>query len=144
MVKPVTTQTELDPLPTEVQTKPKSKKLLFIIIGSVLVLGIAGGAGWYFTKDENHKAKSDKKPTKSSEHAKFIALEPFTVNLQRETADQFLQIGITLKIVQPELEEKIKQYLPEIRSRLLVLLSGKYPSELTASKGGCEFLADFA
>lgn len=135
MVKPVTKKTESDPLPTEVKTKPKNKKILFIILGSVLVLGIAGGAGWYFTKGENHNGKSDKKTTKSSEHIKFIALEPFTVNLQRETADQFLQIGITLKIVQPELEEKIKQNLPEIRSRLLVLLSGKYPSELTASKG---------
>lgn len=135
MVKPVTKQTETDPPPAEATTKPKSKKMLFIIIGSVLVLGIAGGAGWYFTRGDKHDSKHAKKAEKSSEHAKFIALEPFTVNLQREAADQFLQIGITLKIVQPELEEKIKQNLPEIRSRLLVLLSGKYPSELTASEG---------
>lgn len=135
MVKPVTKQTETDPPPAEATTKPKSKKMLFIIIGSVLVLGIAGGAGWYFTRGDKHDSKHEKKAEKSSEHIKFIALDPFTVNLQRETADQFLQIGITLKIVQPELEEKIKQNLPEIRSRLLVLLSGKYPSELTASQG---------
>jgi flagellar FliL protein len=135
MVKPVTIKEESDPQPTEVKVKPKNKKILFIIIGSILVLGIAGGAGWYFTKGDKHDSKHAKKAEKSSEHAKFIALEPFTVNLQREAADQFLQIGITLKIVQPELEEKIKQNLPEIRSRLLVLLSGKYPSELTASEG---------
>ncbi|RFC32235.1 MAG: flagellar FliL protein [Candidatus Nitrotoga sp. SPKER] len=135
MVKPVTKQTEADPPATGATTKPKSKKMLFIIIGSVLVLGIAGGAGWYFTKGDKHDSKHDKKAEKSSEHIKFIALDPFTVNLQRETADQFLQIGITLKIDQPDLEEKIKQNLPEIRSRLLVLLSGKYPSELTASQG---------
>ncbi len=135
MVKPVTKQTETDPPPAEATTKPKSKKMLFIIIGSVLVLGIAGGAGWYFTRGDKHDSKHAKKAEKSSEHAKFIAFEPFTVNLQREAADQFLQIGITLKIVQPELEEKIKQNLPEIRSRLLVLLSGKYPSELATSKG---------
>ena len=135
MVKAISKKEEADPVPTEVKAKPKSKKLLLIIIGIVLVLGIAGGAGWYFTKGENHNGKSAKKTAKSSEQPKFIALEPFTVNLQRETADQFLQIGITLKIFQPELEEKIKQNLPEIRSRLLVLLSGKYPSELTASKG---------
>ncbi len=135
MVKAISKKDESDPVPTEVKTKPKSKKILLIIIGSVLVLGITGGAGWYFTKGENHNGKSAKKTAKLSEQPKFIALEPFTVNLQRETADQFLQIGITLKIFQPELEEKIKQNLPEIRSRLLVLLSGKYPSELTASKG---------
>lgn len=135
MAKSATKQTETDPSPAEATTKPKSKKMLFIIIGSVLVLGIAGGAGWYFTRGDKHDSKHEKKAEKSSEHIKFIALDPFTVNLQREAADQFLQIGITLKIDQPELEEKIKQNLPEIRSRLLVLLSGKYPSELTASKG---------
>ena len=134
MVKEIAKK-EADPLPIEVKTKSKSKKMVLIIIGSVLVLGIAGGAGWYFTKADKHAEKTVKKTVKSSEHIIFIALEPFTVNLQRETADQFLQIGITLKIVQPELEAKIKQNLPEIRSRLLVLLSGKYPSELTASKG---------
>jgi flagellar FliL protein len=126
---------ESAPLPIKAKSKLLSKKMLLIIISSVLVLGIAGGAGWYFTKGDNQNDKSAKKLSKATELPKFIALEPFTVNLQRETADQFLQIGITLKIFHPELEEKIKQNLPEIRSRLLVLLSGKYPSELTAAKG---------
>jgi flagellar FliL protein len=123
--------------PIEAKSKLKSKKMLLIIIGSILILGIAGGAGWYFTKGDKHAEKSEKKISKSSSSVepKFVPLEPFTVNLQREAADQFLQIGITLKILQPELEEKIKKNLPEIRSRLLVLLSSKLPSELTNSKG---------
>lgn len=135
MVQDVAKKEEPDPLPIEVKSKLKNKKMILIIIGSVLVLAIAGGAGWYFTKGDNQAKKSEKKISKSAVEPKFIPLEPFTVNLQRETADQFLQIGITLKILQPELEEKIKQNLPEIRSRLLVLLSGKFPSELTNSKG---------
>ena len=123
--------------PIEVKSKLKSKKMLLIIISSVLILGIAGGAGWYFTKGDKHAEKNEKKISKSSSSVepKFVPLEPFTVNLQREVADQFLQIGITLKILQPELEERIKKNLPEIRSRLLVLLSGKFPSELTSSIG---------
>lgn len=135
MAKPIEKKDASDAPPTEVKAKPKSKKLLLIIIGSVLTLGIAGGAGWYFTKGGDHNDKNAKKASKHLDQPKFIALDPFTVNLQRETADQFLQIGITLKIFQPELEEKIKQNLPEIRSRLLVLLSGKYASELVASNG---------
>ncbi|MCE9549956.1 MAG: flagellar basal body-associated protein FliL [Betaproteobacteria bacterium] len=122
--------------PIEAKSKLKSKKMLLIIIGSILILGIAGGAGWYFTKGDKHAEKSEKKISKSSSvEPKFVPLDPFTVNLQREAADQFLQIGITLKILQPELEEKIKKNLPEIRSRLLVLLSSKLPSELTNSNG---------
>ena len=135
MVKATDKKEEVAPLPIEVKSKLKSKKMLLIIISSVLILGIAGGAGWYFTKGDKHAEKSEKKISKSSLEPKFISLEPFTVNLQREVADQFLQIGITLKILQPELEERIKKNLPEIRSRLLVLLSGKFPSELTNSNG---------
>ena len=123
--------------PIEVKSRRISKKMLLIIINSVLILGITGGAGWYFNRSDKHAEKNEKKISKSSSSVepKFIPLEPFTVNLQREVADQFLQIGITLKILQPELEERIKKNLPEIRSRLLVLLSGKFPSELTNSIG---------
>ena len=67
---------------------------------------------------------------------KFIPLgERFTVNLQREEGDQYLQAGITLKILDPELELKIKNAMPEIRSKLLFLLSSKKPSELVTSEG---------
>lgn len=123
--------------PIEVKSRRINKKMLLIIINSVLILGITGGAGWYFNRSDKHAEKNEKKISKSSLslEPKFIPLEPFTVNLQREVADQFLQIGITLKILQPELEERIKKNLPEIRSRLLVLLSGKFPSELTSSIG---------
>lgn len=115
----------------------KSNKLLIIIIG-LLVLIVAGGAGWYFTKGnapaEEHAAEAHK-PAPVLE-PKFIPLgEKFTVNLQREEGDQYLQAGITLKILEPELELKIKNAMPEIRSKLLFLLSSKKPSELVTSEG---------
>ncbi|CAH1387760.1 flagellar basal body-associated protein FliL [Candidatus Nitrotoga sp. M5] len=135
MAKPISAKEAAGTAPTEGNTKSKSKKLLLIIIGGVLMLGIAGGAGWYFSKGENHNGKGTQKSAKSTAKPIFIPLEPFTVNLQRERTDQFLQIGISLKIFQEELQEQIKQNLPEIRSRLLVLLSGKRPSELTTSNG---------
>ena len=128
-----------DPAASEDAAKPKpkskSKKLLLII--AVLILGAAGGAGWYFTKASPPTVEAKAEPVQP----KFITLESFTVNLQRETGDQFLQVGLTLKIVEPDqqsrpnLEEKIKLSMLEIRSRLLLLLSGKYPSELASAEG---------
>ncbi len=115
----------------------KSNKLLIIIIG-LLVLVIAGGAGWVLTRNqapaEEHAAEAHKpEPVKEP---KFIPLgDKFTVNLQREEGDQYLQAGITLKILDPELELKIKSAMPEIRSKLLFLLSSKKPSELVTSEG---------
>jgi flagellar FliL protein len=115
----------------------KSNKLLIIII-SLLVLIIAGGAGWYFTKGNapaGEHAAEEHKPAPVLE-PKFLPLgEKFTVNLQREEGDQYLQAGITLKILDPELELKIKNAMPEIRSKLLFLLSSKKPSELVTVEG---------
>jgi flagellar FliL protein len=115
----------------------KSNKLLIIVIG-LLVLVMAGGAGWYFTQSkaptEEHAAEAHK-PEPVLE-PKFIPLgEKFTVNLQREEGDQYLQAGITLKVLDPALELKIKAAMPEIRSKLLFLLSSKKPSELVSSEG---------
>lgn len=115
--------------------KPKSKKLLVIIV--VIVLVIAGGAaGWYFTMG-GHSAAEQKAEAKTTylDQPKFIALEPFTVNLQREDNDQYLQVGMSLKIYNPALEDQIKANMPEIRSKLLLLLSSKRASELVTVAG---------
>ena len=120
------------PAEAEAPAKPKSKKLLLAIVG-VLILGAVGGAGWwFFMRDSKHvdepKAAVVAEPT-------FMVLEPFTVNLQHEESDQFLQIGITLKIASMDMADKLRQRLPEVRSRLLFLLSSKRPSELMPIEG---------
>jgi flagellar FliL protein len=119
------------PAEPEVVVKPKSKKMLLIIIG---VLALAGaGAGWYFTRDSAHV--DEVKKAEPAAPPKFIAMEPFTVNLQSTEGEKFLQIGITLKFLDPELEEKIKLHLPEIRSRILMLLSSKQAADLATNVG---------
>ncbi len=127
---------------TPVAAPPKSKKMLVIGILSLLVLA-AGGAGWYFTKGHAPAGHSEEAKSEPVHEPKFIPLgENFTVNLQREEGDQYLQAGVTLKILQPELEEKIKATLPEIRSKLLFLLSSKKPSELQSSEGKKKLVAE--
>jgi flagellar FliL protein len=124
---------------------PKSKKML--IIGIVLLLLIvAGGAGWFFSRGSSAPAAGHEEAAKKAEpahEAKFVPLgDNFTVNLQREEGDQYLQAGITLKVMQPELEEKIKSVMPEIRSKLLFLLSSKKPSELQTVEGKKKLIAE--
>lgn len=122
---------------------PKSKKLLIFSI-VFLLLAVLGGAGWYFTQGDSAAGEpaADNKEEAVVE-AKFVPLgDNFTVNLQREEGDQYLQVGITLKILQPELEEKIKVAMPEIRSKLLFLLSGKFPSELQSAEGKKKLVAE--
>jgi flagellar FliL protein len=121
---------------TAAAAPPKSKKMLMIVIVLLLLIAV-GGATWFFTKGSapagEHAAEEKHEPV---HEAKFVPLgENFTVNLQREEGDQYLQAGITLKILEPELEEKIKTAMPEIRSKLLFLLSSKFPSELQTQEG---------
>lgn len=129
--------------PAEGAAPPKSKKMLFIIIG-VVVLALAGGAGWYFTKGHAPEGEHAEEVKVEPVHEpKYITLgENFTVNLLHEDGDQYLQAGITLKIVDPALEEKIKARMPEIKSKLLFLLANKLPSELQTAAGKQKLVSD--
>jgi flagellar FliL protein len=113
----------------------KSKSKMFILIG-VIVLAAAGGGGWYFM---GHKAESPEKTA----HAKpnpaappvFSQMEPFTVNLQADGGEQFLQTAFTLKVGSQADVDAIKLYLPQVRSRVLLLLSSKRGAEIATVEG---------
>ncbi len=118
-----------------VESKPKPKKKLVLIGVAALVLLLGGGGGaWYMLKDK--KSPEEKRAAESeSLQAIFTPLDPFTVNLQREEGDQVLQVGLSLKYYNKDLDDKIKNAMPEIRSNLLLLLSSKRASELVTVTG---------
>jgi flagellar FliL protein len=119
-------------------------KMLIIILAAVLVLGLGGGgAAWFFLHGsggeeaaEPVKKESSKKKKKKEEHPpEYLAVEPFTVNLQPETGDQYLQVAFTLQVDGPEQAELIKTNMAKVRSRVLLLLSGKKASEINTVEG---------
>ena len=121
--------------PSDPTVPKKSSKKMLIGIIALLALIIAGGAAWFFTKgkgDGAHVAEVKIEPPKTPI---FVALEPFTVNLQRESADQYLQLGLSMKVFEAENEAKIKLNLPEIRSKILQLLTTKTATELLTAEG---------
>lgn len=111
------------------------KKKLLIMVIAALVLSGAGGGAWWYTR---HNAEDGGETAKAAPVLPpvFVALDPFTVNLQPEAVgSQYMQIGITLKIAGPVMAEKLKEQMPEVRSRLLMVLSAKKASELLAPEG---------
>lgn len=120
----------------EPPVKKKSRtKLLVLIAVVILVLAGIGGAAWYFFG--NDAAAGDAKEVKH-EAAKppvFVTLDPFTVNLARETSEQFLQASMTVQVADQNQVEVIKLYMPLVRSRLLLLLSSKKASEISTPEG---------
>ena len=110
--------------------KKKSKKVLFLGL-AVLILGLAGGGGtWYWLHQDHAPAKAaEKKPPV------FVTLEPFTVNLLQEAGDHYLQVGIVYQVDGDKTVDAMKTYMPIMRNRILLLLSGKHPSELAQVDG---------
>lgn len=127
------------PEEAEASAKPKGKKILLAAVG-ILLLGALGGGAWFFLSGNKHEEKKEE----VKETPVFVPLESFTVNLQREEGDQFLQVGITLKLSGAKIQEKVVEHLPEIRSRLLFLLSSKRPSELVPVEGKKKLAKDIA
>ncbi len=132
---------------------PKSKKKLIIIIvvAIVVLLVVGGAAAWFLTKDKGADAgaegKADAPKAESKEEPKFISLDAFTVNLQREEgaeADQYLQLNVSLKVMESDLEDKVKAVLPEIRSKINLLLSSKRASEIVTIVGKKKLALDIA
>ncbi|MDK9725915.1 MAG: flagellar basal body-associated FliL family protein [Sterolibacteriaceae bacterium MAG5] len=125
---------------------PKKKKLLLFIIIGVLVLVLGGGvAAFLLLKKSNHAEdeEGDEPPARTAKKSKgepeappvFVKLDPFTVKLQTEQQESYLQATPELRVVDPKTADKVKAYTPEIRHKVLLLMSGKKPSEISTPQG---------
>lgn len=137
-----------------VPAKGGNKKLFVIIIALVVLLVAAGGGLAVVLMSKKKHAEGEggeaahaaepEKPKVVVDKGKpptFVPLEPFTVNLAQEGGDHFLQANLVLKVADPKSGEELRVYMPEIRHRVNLILSGRKPSEL-ASIQGREELAD--
>ena len=125
----------------------KSKKLLVIIAAAlVLILAIGGGAAYFLMKGHanaegedgevaTEKSKTDKKKGAKEAAPVYVALDAFTVNLVPENGDQFLQLIISVEVVDLHVGDRVKSYTPKLRNNVMMLLSGKKASELITKEG---------
>jgi flagellar FliL protein len=111
---------------------PKKSNLLLIVVLVVALLAAGGAGAWWFL---SHSEDDEDAEEIASKPAIFLPLEQFTVNLQPEEGQQFLQTAMTLKVAEQDVVESIKAQMPEVRSRLLFVLSSKKPSELSSVEG---------
>jgi flagellar FliL protein len=123
--------------PAQAESGAKSKSKLFIIIGAaVVLLGAGGGGAWYFLghKNEAHAEPAHAKAAPGAPPV-FAQMDPFTVNLQADGGEQFLQTAFTLQVGSQADVDAIKLYLPQVRSRVLLLLSSKRGAEISTVEG---------
>jgi len=119
----------------ETAEKPSGGKKGIIIMAVVAILAIGAGAGgaWFFLQgqpeDEYEPARPKKIPTA------FKELDIFTVNLQPEERNQYLQVGLTVKIRDTDVSMEIDKKMPEIRNRILLLLTSKTAPDISSLAG---------
>lgn len=117
--------------------KQSKKNVIIIALVVLIACGATGGGVFFLTKGSAGAAPEAKakQSAKKAEVPVFVPIEPFTVNLQPENGDQFLQTAITLQVAGPSQVDIIKLNMPQVRSRLLLLLSSKKASEINSGEG---------
>ena len=110
----------------------RSPKLLIIVLSVVTLCALAGGG--YFYLASTKKAEAAEPAPKVAEKPIFVALEPFTVNLQSEGRARFLHVGIALKVKDEKAKAQVVEFMPELRSRVLLLLSNRQPESLVTTE----------
>ncbi|WP_312946372.1 flagellar basal body-associated protein FliL [Superficieibacter sp.] len=120
-------------------TTKKSKRAIWIPLLVLITLAACATAGysyWRMQQQPDAHVKAEAPPPAAPV---FFALDTFTVNLG--DADRVLYIGITLRLKDEATRARLNEYLPEVRSRLLLLFSRQDASQLSSDDGKQKLVA---
>jgi flagellar FliL protein len=118
--------------PTAPATTPaRSPKLL---IGALLAISLCAVAVAAYAVFNTRSSAPEPAKTVQQEKPIFVTLEPFTVNMQAEGRGRFLHVGMALKVRDEQAKAQIVEFMPELRSRALLLLSNRQPDSLLTTE----------
>lgn len=137
----------------EAPAKPKSRKLLFIIIGVVMLALIGAGTALFLLKKAQSEDEEDgTELTAEEEHAAplrdpktpptFLPLDSMVVNLADPGGNRFAQLGITLQLADAKTGEEMKTYMPSIRNGILILVSQRTAEQMLRTDGKQALIQD--
>lgn len=118
------------------------KKNLVMFLLLAIALGACAIAGYTFYEMKNIKSQTAEGSTGQVRTVEsvvpvYVPLETFTVSLKPTQGenDRILYIGLTLQARDAQSQQLIETFLPEVRSRLLVLFSRHTAEELATEQG---------
>ena len=118
----------------------KSKRSIWIPLLVLITLAACATAGysyWRMNKAPSAAAKAELPPPPAPV---FFALDTFTVNLG--DAEHVFYVGITLRLKDEATRARLSEYLPEVRSRLLLLFSRQDAAQLSTDEGKQKLVVD--
>ncbi len=136
----------------ETENKPAKKRLgkkLLIILVAVVLLLVFAGAGAAYVMSKRHAVDEDGNEIEAVTETKgpaaiptFLPVDTMVVNLADPGGERFAQVGITLELADAKTAERVKQFMPSIRSGVLMLISQRTADELLSRDGKAKLAHD--
>ncbi len=121
----------------EAEITTSKKKVIILIVGALLLVGIAVGVGMMFIggdgAEKDAAVVEETGPVKGG--AIYFELKPFTVNLSEEDTVSFLQLQIQVLTYFNEVAEQLEKHRPLIRNNLTLLFAQQKSIELRTPEG---------
>ena len=118
---------------TDTASKKGRRRTIWMPLLVLITLAACSGAGYsYWRLQQEASGEQVQKPEPPAAPI-FYALDTFTVNLG--DADRVLYIGVTLRLTDEATRLRLSEFLPEVRSRLLLLFSRQNANELATEDG---------
>lgn len=124
---------------TDSAINKKSRRSVWIPLLVIITLAACATAGYSYWRMQQHPTTAAKEAPPPPPAPVFFALDTFTVNLG--DADRVLYIGITLRLKDEATRGRLNEYLPEVRSRLLLLFSRQDAAVLSTEEGKQQLIA---
>lgn len=106
----------------------RSSRKILLALAVLTALAGGGGATFFVLRGTAVRAASAPEPVTPL----FVTLEPLTVNVVPDARQRFLHVGVTLKVSDEKAQARVNEAMPELRSRLLLLLSNRDPAGLAS------------
>lgn len=71
----------------------------------------------------------------------FVPIEAFTVTLQNADTERIMHVGLTLRVSDEQTRTRLEKYMPEVRSRILMVLSSQSPTGVQTQQGKTDMAA---
>lgn len=124
--------------------KGKSKMMILIIVGAVLLVGATGGATMYLIKDAvpladstgaGAEGQAPSAPRPSGPPIYFPITPAMVVNFENPGSARYLQVTLEVMSRNEDAIDAVRENLPAIRNGLLMLFGGQDADVLRTREG---------
>jgi Flagellar basal body-associated protein len=112
------------------------RAIQWLLLAAVVAVGVANLYLLLQSREGQQEFASASVKRTTSSAPIFVDVGPLTVNLQNDAYGQrLLYIGLTLQVSDFETRDLLNRHMPEVQSRLLLLLSGQNAEQLIPATG---------